>query len=109
MFFQNTDDLFFREPGSLHRLFPSIGNRLTSKRGTFRGAGHRAKPYRPQTNGKAERFINILQEEWAYGFWYKTSQQRNTSLPRWLDIYNCQRPHRGINFKTPISRLIPNH
>ncbi|MEM8702678.1 MAG: integrase core domain-containing protein, partial [Pseudomonadota bacterium] len=39
---------------------------------------------------------------------YKTSEQRNAALPRWLDIYNCQRPHGGINFKTPISRLIPN-
>jgi len=42
MFFQNTDDLFFKEPGSLHRLYPLIGNRLTSKRGTFRGAGQTA-------------------------------------------------------------------
>ncbi|EAV40882.1 putative insertion sequence transposase protein [Stappia aggregata IAM 12614] len=59
----------------------------------------------PQTNGKAERFIKTLQEEWAYGVPYKTSEQRNAALPRWLGIYNCQRPHGGINFKTPITRL----
>ncbi len=70
------------------------------------GARHvRTKPYTPQTNGKAGRFIKTLQEEWAYGVPYKTSEQRNAALPRWLDIYNCQRPHGGINFKTPISRL----
>ncbi|WP_442970062.1 integrase core domain-containing protein [Roseibium sp. FZY0029] len=59
----------------------------------------------PQTNGKAERFIKTLHEEWACGVPYKTSEQRKAALPRWLGIYNCQRPHGGINFKTPITRL----
>ncbi|WP_156510520.1 integrase core domain-containing protein, partial [Labrenzia sp. OB1] len=73
------------------------------------GARHiRTRPYTPQTNGKAERFIKTLQEEWAYGVPYKSSEQRNAALQRWLHIYNCQRPHGGINFKTPISRLIQN-
>lgn len=62
-----------------------------------------------RTNGKAERFIKTLQEEWAYGVPYKTSEQRNATLPRWLGIYNCQRPHGGINFKTPITRLTFKH
>ncbi len=65
----------------------------------------RTRPYTPQTNGKAECFIKTLQEEWAYGVPYKTSEQRNAALPRCLNIYNCQRPHGGIYFKTPISRL----
>ena len=70
------------------------------------GARHvRTRPYTPQTNGKAERFIKTLQEKWAYGVPYKTSEQRNAALPRWLDIYNGQRPHRGTNFKTPVSCL----
>lgn len=67
----------------------------------------RTKPYTPKTNGKAERFIKTLQEEWAYGRAYNSSQQRNKWLPEWLQIYNCQRNHGGINFKTPISRLKP--
>ncbi|WP_281926763.1 IS481 family transposase [Roseibium album] len=58
------------------------------------GARHiGTKPYTPQTNGKAERFINTLQEGWAYAAPYKTSEQRNVALPRWIEIYNCRRPH----------------
>ncbi len=74
------------------------------------GARHiRTKPYTPQTNGKAERFIKTLQEEWAYAVPYKSSDSRNKALHRWLEIYNCQRKHGGIKFKTPISRLRPKH
>lgn len=65
----------------------------------------RTRPYTPKTNGKAERFIKTLQEEWAYGRPYNTSAQRNQWLPKWLQIYNCERKHGGINFKIPISRL----
>jgi len=65
----------------------------------------RTKPYTPKTNGKAERFIKTIQEEWAYGRSYQSSVHRNMRLPKWLQIYNCQRPHGGINMKTPISRL----
>ncbi|TYC69033.1 transposase [Stappia sp. BW2] len=63
----------------------------------------RARSYRPQPNGKAERFIKILQEEWAYGMSFGCSEQTNAGLPRWLNIDNCQRPHGGDNFNTPIS------
>jgi transposase InsO family protein len=70
------------------------------------GARHlRTKPYTPKTNGKAERFIKTLQEEWAYAMPYQSSQRRNANLQRWLKIYNCERPHAGINMKPPISRL----
>lgn len=65
----------------------------------------RTRPYTPKTNGKAERFIKTLQEEWAYGRAYNTSNQRTQWLPEWLQIYNCERKHGGINFQTPISRL----
>ena len=65
----------------------------------------RTKPYTPKTNGKAERFIKTIQEEWAYGRSYQSSIQRNNWLPKWLHIYNCERLHGGINMKTPISRL----
>ena len=65
----------------------------------------RTKPYTPKTNGKAERFIKTLQEEWAYAIPFTSSKDRNDWLPKWLDIYNCKRQHGGIKFKTPISRL----
>jgi transposase InsO family protein len=65
----------------------------------------RTKPYTPKTNGKAERFIKTLQEEWAYPIAFTSSDQRNQWLPKWLNIYNCERKHAGINMKTPISRL----
>ncbi len=65
----------------------------------------RTRPYTPKTNGKAERFIKTLQEEWAYARPFNSSKQRNKWLPKWLHIYNCERHHGGINFKTPISRL----
>jgi transposase InsO family protein len=65
----------------------------------------RTRPYTPKTNGKAERFIKTLQEQWAYAIPFQSSQQRTNRLPKWLNIYNCERPHGGIAFKPPISRL----
>ena len=65
----------------------------------------RTRPYTPQTNGKAERFIQTALREWAYAVAYHTSDQRRAQLPVWLHRYNWHRPHGGINFKTPISRL----
>jgi len=65
----------------------------------------RTRPYTPKTNGKAERFIKTLQEEWAYAMPYTSSIRRNANLDRWLNIYNCERPHGGINMQPPISRL----
>jgi len=63
------------------------------------------KPYRPQTNGKAERFIQSLLREWAYGATYISSEARNAVLPAWVRSYNHQRPHHGIGAKPPISRI----
>jgi len=68
----------------------------------------RTKPYTPQTNGKAERFIKTLQIEWAYIRTYQSSNQRNKCLPSWLRYYNHERQHAGIKMKTPISRLLNN-
>lgn len=67
----------------------------------------RTRPYTPKTNGKAERFIKTLQQEWAYVLPYPSSKARNADLARWLNIYNCERPHGGINMATPISRITP--
>lgn len=65
----------------------------------------RTKPYTPQTNGKAERFIQTALREWAYARAYQTSDQRADQLPRWLHMYNWHRPHGGIKDQTPISRV----
>jgi len=65
----------------------------------------RTKPYTPKTNGKAERFIQTALREWAYAQAYPTSDQRAAELPTWLHRYNWHRPHGGIKYKTPISRI----
>jgi transposase InsO family protein len=63
------------------------------------------RPYRPQTNGKAERFIQSALREWAYGFVYQTSSQRTEQLDAWIHHYNWHRPHQGIGGLAPMSRL----
>jgi transposase InsO family protein len=65
----------------------------------------RTRPYRPRTNGKAERFIQTLLREWAYKRPYPTSIQRTDRLPRYLNHYNLRRPHAALNKRTPAQRL----
>ena len=65
----------------------------------------RTRPYRPRTNGKAERFIQTLLREWAYKRPYSTSIQRTDRLPRYLNHYNLRRPHASLNKRTPAQRL----
>jgi transposase InsO family protein len=65
----------------------------------------RTRPYRPQTNGKAERFIRTLLGGWAYGAIYRTSRERTTALDGWLWHYNHQRRHSALGHKPPIARL----
>ena len=65
----------------------------------------RTKPYTPRTNGKAERFIQTALREWAYARPYETSDQRARYLKQWQHMYNWHRPHGGINYQTPVSRL----
>jgi transposase InsO family protein len=65
----------------------------------------RTRPYRPQTNGKAERFIRTLLGGWAYGAIYRDSDERNAALAGWLDFYNRRRPHGALSHKPPIARL----
>jgi transposase InsO family protein len=65
----------------------------------------RTRPYRPQTNGKAERFIRTLLSGWAYGAIYRSSAERNAALAGWIDWYNTRRPHGALSHKPPIARL----
>ncbi len=63
------------------------------------------RPYRPQTNGKAERFIQTVTREWAYARAYDSSDQRATFLPAFLHDYNYHRPHSALGHLPPASRL----
>jgi transposase InsO family protein len=65
----------------------------------------RTQPYRPRTNGKAERFIRTMLGGRAYGAIYSTSAARTRALPGWLDHYNRRRPHRSLNNQPPLTRL----
>ena len=65
----------------------------------------RTRPYRPRTNGKAERFIRTLMAGWAYGAIYGSSQERAAALDGWLWSYNHRRPHGALAHKPPIVRL----
>jgi transposase InsO family protein len=65
----------------------------------------RTRPYRPRTNGKAERFIRTLLGGWAYGAFYATNAERAQALDGWLWTYNHRRPHGSLSHKPPIARL----
>jgi transposase InsO family protein len=65
----------------------------------------RTRPYRPRTNGKAERFIQTLLRDWAYAVHYQTSQHRALALKPWIDYYNRRRPHSALGHRVPASRL----
>lgn len=67
------------------------------------------KPYRPQTNGKAERFIQTCLREWAYGRIWANSAERTAWLPSFLSYYNARRPHSALGYKPPASRLGGNN
>jgi transposase InsO family protein len=66
---------------------------------------HRTRPYRPQTNGKAEAFIKTLKREWAYARIYQSNGERLNELSTFLDYYNHHRPHTSLGLKPPASRM----
>jgi transposase InsO family protein len=90
---------------------------MTDNGSAYRSAAHaiacralglrhlRTRPYRPRTNGKAERFIRTLLAEWAYGAIYRDSYQRTAALSVWLEHYNYRRPHGALSHQPPASRL----
>ena len=102
---------WFRERDVLvERVMTDNGSCYRSHRFRRAVAAHGARqiytrPYRPQTNGKAERFIQTAKRGWAYKRAYRTSTIRTRMLPSFLDRYNCRRPHRALGNRTPLSRL----
>lgn len=94
----------------VQRLLTDNGNCYRSKlfAAHCSGLGLRhsfTRPYRPQTNGKAERLIQTLLREWAYRFVYHSSIQRQQWLSHYLHFYNCHRQHQALNRQPPASRL----
>ncbi len=65
----------------------------------------RTRPYRPRTNGKAERFIQTMLREWAYGRLYRSSAERSSQLGPWLKRYNYRRKHGSLGHRPPAARL----
>jgi transposase InsO family protein len=102
---------WFRQQGiRTERVLTDNGGCYVSH--TFAGAcleldvrPRRTRPYRPETNGKAERFIQTLLREWAYARPYRTSNQRAKRLAPWLRYYNRQRPHSALRGLPPQSRI----
>jgi transposase InsO family protein len=95
---------------TLRAILTDNGSAFRSKR--FAKACHKlgikhrfTRAYRPQTNGKAERFIQSALREWAYGIPYHHSTERTAMLERWNHHYNWHRPHQGIGGIAPMSRL----
>ena len=65
----------------------------------------RTRPYRPQTNGKAEAFNKTLQREWAYARLYRSNGERTAALTPFLDEYNANRPHTALGGLVPLARI----
>ena len=108
---------FFTSHGiTVQRVLTDNGSAYRSRlwRATLTNAGikiKRTRPYRPQTNGKVERFHRTLTDEWAYAKPYTSETTRRAALPRWLHMYNHHRAHTALGGQPPISRVpnVPGH
>ena len=102
---------WYRERGiTVERVLTDNGNAYKSHLWRRACAGHtvrhlRTRPRRPETNGKAERFIRTLLWEWAYRYAYPTSAHRARALPGYLRWYNRRRPHGSLGGLPPIRRV----
>ena len=89
---------------------PAYRSRLFNKTCQALGIKHTyARPYTPQTNGKAERFIQTCLREWAYGRLWHTSAERTSWLPAFLDYYDNRRAHSALGYRPPASRIGGNN
>lgn len=102
---------WFAEQGiTVHRVLSDNGSAYVSRLWEQACADlnitpKRTRPYRPQTNGKVERFHRTMSDEWAYAICYTSETQRREALPGWLHTYNHHRPHTACENKPPITRL----
>jgi transposase InsO family protein len=102
---------FYRSHGiTVERLMTDNGSAYVSTAHALAcralGIRHiRTRPYRPQTNGKAERFIRTMLREWAYAAVYGSSPERAAALSGWLERYNYRRRHGALGHRPPIARL----
>ncbi len=103
--------LHFQAQGvTVRKLLTDNGSPYRSKefkamREAFGLKHSRTRPYRPRTNGKAERLIQTALREWAYGPTWQSSDERNQALSAWLHYYNHHRPHSALGGQPPVSRL----
>jgi len=109
-FLQRTLAWFRRRGVGIRRLLTD--NALAYKSGVFTAVCRRwavrqrfTRPYRPQTNGKAERFIQTLLREWAYRTPYRSSARRTAALQPYLRFYNHRRPHASLGRRSPWMRF----
>ena len=104
------DALGIRIRGLLTDNGSAYRSRLFAKTCQVLGIEHRfTRPYRPQTNGKAERFIQTCLREWAYGRIWQNSGERCAWLPAFLEYYNTRRPHSALGYHPPLSRIVGNN
>jgi transposase InsO family protein len=102
---------WFAERGiKVERVMTDNGSAYLSRQHTIAcaelGLRHiRTRPYRPRTNGKAERFIQTLTNGWAHGRLYGTNAERRRALPTWLNHYNYKRPHSSLGHQPPATRI----
>jgi len=112
-----TTHFWLRALREFHRHGIHVERVLTDNGGAYRSTpfrkacrwlgikAKRTRPYRPQTNGKAERVIQTLLRKWAYAIPYANSAQRRAALTPWLRFYNEERPHASLSHQTPLRRL----
>lgn len=109
-FLRRTTRWFVRRGVRIERVLTDNGGAYLSA--AFKAVAHaghirliRSRPYHPQTNGKAERFIQTMLREWAYAVPYAHSWRRTRALKPWLRVYNTARPHSALRYQPPCSRF----